>query len=226
MPHSWYFPTTLIQDKVARLAPRSVADIGSGFGKWGFLLREQLDWNLGRVAKADWTAQIVGVEVFPYESPLHDWVYDELIREDALNIVERLVGFDLVLLCDVIEHIEKRVALSFLRHMVSTNRNVIVCTPLDFFEQEISDNEYEHHISHWSMTDFKEFTYDYDQAGGAAMVVTLAGNGASWPSRRDMAASRLTYTMLGLKRRSGAARLVKQVVGRALRTRTAAKSWE
>ena len=166
MPHSWHFPTTLIQDKVQRLAPQSVVDVGAGYGKWGFLLHEQLDWNPGRLDRDRWTARIVGVEVYPYESPLHGWVYDEVLRADVLDVIDRIDGYDLVLLSDVIEHIEKGPALGLLRRLVAQNRNVIVCTPLDFFEQEIADNEHEHHISHWTIDDFAEFVFDYDTAGG------------------------------------------------------------
>jgi hypothetical protein len=214
MPHSWHFPTTLIQDKVQRLAPQSVVDVGAGYGKWGLLLREQLDWNLGRLDRDRWTARIVGIEVFPYESPLHGWVYDEVIHADVLDVIDRIDGYDLVLLSDVIEHIEKGPALGLLRRLVAQNRNVIVCTPLDFFEQEIHDNEHEHHVSHWTIDDFSEFVFDYDTASGAAMVVSLAGKGAAWPTTRDRAFSRGLYKMPWLGRHSLAARAVKQAVRR------------
>ncbi len=214
MPHSWHFPTTLIQDKIQRLAPQSVVDVGAGYGKWGFLLREQLDWNPGRLDRDTWTARIVGVEIFPYETPLYGWVYDELIRSDVLEAIDQIDGYDLVLLSDVIEHIEKGPALGLLRRLVSQNRNVIVCTPLDFFEQKIADNEHEHHVSHWTIDDFKEFVFDYDTASGAAMVVTLAGKGAAWPTARDRVFSRGLYKTPWLGRHSLAARAVKQAVRR------------
>lgn len=218
MPHSWYFPTTLIQEKVAKISPRSVLDIGTGFGKWGFLLREQLDWNLGRVNRDTWQTRIVGIEVFPYESPLHSWVYDTMIRADVLDVIDQLTGFDLVVLSDVIEHIDKQRGKELLRLLATANRNVLVSTPLDFFEQEIEGNQHEHHISHWTMADFEPFVFDYDSAASAAMVVTIAGAGATWPTRKEMVASRRVYRIPILKDHSALAQVAKRIVERLPRS--------
>jgi len=208
MPHSWFYPTTLMQEKVARMAPMSVLDIGVGYGKWGFLLREQLDWNpAGRLKKEDWEARIVGVEVFAYESPLHDWA-------DVLEIVDSLEGYDLIVMSDVIEHIEKQQALDLLRRLLRNNRNILISTPFAFFTQEVEENEHEDHVSHWTLADFAEFTFDYDVVAGAAVVVTLAGKGATWPTARDSSASRRVYTLPLLGKRSTLARMAKQALVR------------
>ena len=92
-------------DAIAALAPRSVLDVGAGMGKWGFLCRELLDWNVGRLDRADWQVRIDGIEVFTYESPLHDWVYDSVRRADVLDVVDDCAGYDLVILGDVLEHL-------------------------------------------------------------------------------------------------------------------------
>lgn len=220
MPHSWHYPTTLIQEKVALLQPLSVLDVGAGYGKWGFLLREQLDWNPGRLDPSAWKARIVGVEVHPYQSPLHEWVYDEIVRADVLDIVDSCVGYDLVLLSDVIEHIGKEAGQRLLEQLVAANRNVIVSTPLDFFTQDIADNEHEHHVSHWTLADFTRFTFDYDTAAGAAMVITLAGRDAVWPTERDSRISRFIYRVPMIGHHSAAARALKQAIVRASRLGT------
>lgn len=215
MPHSWHYPLTLVMDRVARLQPRSIMDIGIGYGKWGLLVREALDWIPGRLDRPTWQVRIEGVEVFPYESPLHDWVYDKVTFADVLEFQEQISGFDLVLINDVIEHMDKLAALELLRSLVARNRNVVVSTPVDFFTQEIAANEHEHHISHWTRRDFDEFTYDYEVAGNAAMVVTLAGANATWPTQKEKRAS-LVYGLPIIGKKPAAVLLVKRMVGRLL----------
>jgi hypothetical protein len=212
MPHSWHFPMTPVIDRVVRLQPRSVMDVGVGFGKWGLLIREALDFSQARLERTEWHTRIEGVEVFPYRSPLHEWVYDEIIWADVLEVQDSIKDFDLVLMSDVIEHIEKPAAARLLRGLVERNRNVIVSTPLDYFTQDIADNDHEHHVSHWTRGDFDEFVYDYDVAGGAAMVVTLAGSGATWPTRRDRTSSRLAYGLRPLARHGSAASVLKRAL--------------
>src|SRR4051812_32602371 len=124
MPYSWHFPMTSMMQHVIECQPGSVLDIGVGYGKWGFLIRESLDWNSGRVDRAEWRLRIDGVEVHPYQSPLHDWVYDRILWSDVFDIQDELVGYDLVVMSDVIEHLDKNAALSLLTRLVEQNRNV------------------------------------------------------------------------------------------------------
>jgi hypothetical protein len=215
MPHSWHYPIGSVLDRVVRLQPGRVMDIGVGFGKWGFLVREALDWNVGRLERAEWRTVIHGVEAYPYSSPLHDWVYDEIIWSDVLEVVDRVAGYDLILMNDVIEHIAKDAALDLLRAFAARNGTVVISTPLEFFEQEIAGNDHEHHVSHWTMDDYDGFIFDYAVAGGAAMVVTLAGTDMRWPTKQDMRLSRLLYRIPGLASRGGVAELVKRAGRRA-----------
>lgn len=48
MPHSNHLPLTQMLDHVVRIKPKRVLDIGIGYGKWGFLIREALDFMKGR----------------------------------------------------------------------------------------------------------------------------------------------------------------------------------
>jgi 2-polyprenyl-3-methyl-5-hydroxy-6-metoxy-1,4-benzoquinol methylase len=209
MPHSWHYTSTLLQEKVDKLSPTSVLDVGVGIGKIGFLLREQLDWVAGRLTKDQWTARIDGVEVFDYQSPLHDWVYDNILRADILDMFEDVRGYDLVVLSDVLEHIPKVQADEMLRRLAATNRNLIIATPLHFFEQEVGGNPFERHLSHWTLRDFSAFIFDYETVADVAIVVTIAGQGASWPGKRETAVSRLTYRVPVVKHHSSLARVIK-----------------
>ena len=53
------FIPTIIKTVMSR-NPKSVLDIGVGFGKWGYLFREYLDVYHGRVFKEDWLVNIEG----------------------------------------------------------------------------------------------------------------------------------------------------------------------
>lgn len=89
---------------VDRIKPRSILDIGVGNGRYGFLFRELLDWNYGRLAKGDWWVKIEGVEIDPsYLTPVHDYVYDTVMVGDfnALQLERR---YTLAFLGDVLEH--------------------------------------------------------------------------------------------------------------------------
>ncbi len=199
-------------DHAVRLQPRRVLDIGPGYGKWGFLVREALDFMPGRLDPADWMVEINGVDSFPYQSPLLDWVYNSVIVRSALDIVDDLGGYDLVILGDVIEHFTKEDGMRLLRSLLASNRNVLISTPLDFFQQEIADNPAEQHLSCWGMPDFEEWQFDYDVVGGSMVVVLLAGSGAAEPTERNAVASRRAYSLPGLARRGVAAGMVKKAL--------------
>ena len=69
MPVSDYHAVSDIMGEIQRISPKSVLDLGVGFG-WGVLCREILDARFGRCEKEDWQALIRGVEIWrPYRNP-------------------------------------------------------------------------------------------------------------------------------------------------------------
>src|SRR5437588_4552789 len=56
---------------------------------------------------------------------------------------------------DVIEHLEKLPALEMLKYFVQHDSLVLISTPLDYFEQYLYESEAEHHVSHWTKSDFE-----------------------------------------------------------------------
>jgi hypothetical protein len=168
-----------------------------------------LDWSEGRLDPASWSVRIDGIEAFDYESPLHGWVYDSITRADVLDVATGISGYELVIMSDVIEHIEKGRALDLLAQLLATNRNVLVSTPTTFFEQEIAGNPYERHVSKWALADFCRFPYDAEIAGGAALVVLLAGAGSIHPSVRAQRVNRAVDRVPGIRSRGLLRRMVK-----------------
>lgn len=137
-------------------SPDSVLDLGAGFGKYGVLVREYLDIGRGRISRDSWHIRLVGVDGFsPYRSSLHDAVYDEFYVENFLEGVSRYRGFDLVLMLDSLEHLERTDGESLLRALRAQNRHLIVsCPDGDCPQGAVNGNEFERHRSTWTETDF------------------------------------------------------------------------
>src|SRR5688500_13775984 len=103
-----------------RLSPRSVLDIGAGYGKYGVLFREYLelrhcdggvDVNAHPRADARKTVRIDAVEGFPeYVGDLHRATYDEIHATNILDFLRHDWSYDLIFMGDVLEHIEKDIA--------------------------------------------------------------------------------------------------------------------
>lgn len=176
MPTSWYQAVPAIIDLVMLDRPRSILDIGIGFGKYGVLLREAFDIPYERYEKADWTLQLDGIEGFAaYRNPIHDYVYNNMHYGEIYSVLPQLKQtYDTVLLIDVLEHFEKKEGLQLLERLLEmTNTSLIVSTPISPAPQEeYLGNTLERHKSRWSVIDFGDFDYHFSQ-------VNIGDNGAN-----------------------------------------------
>src|SRR5258708_35558700 len=78
--------------------PTSVLDVGCGFGKYGFLSREYLDVQFGRLTPDQWQTRIVGIEAFaPYHHPVWDFVYDDIHVATPQAVMPTLGTFDFII---------------------------------------------------------------------------------------------------------------------------------
>ena len=121
---------------IRQLKPRSLLDVGIGFGKWGHLFREYTDileaeHDPSRYERKNWKIQIDGVEGFPqYISEMHRYLYNEIHIGDACELIRKLPRYDIIFMGDIIEHLEKKRGLQLLRDSVThANKAVIVSTP-------------------------------------------------------------------------------------------------
>ncbi len=90
---------------VSRLNPHSILDVGAGNGRYGFLFREILDWNWGRIDQFAWQATIDALEVqASYISRVHDYVYNNILVGDWIDI--EIGDYDLIFMGDILEHFE------------------------------------------------------------------------------------------------------------------------
>ncbi len=148
------------EGKPVPLPEFSILDVGCGFGKWGFLIRDTFEVMLGQnFRKQDWRISITGVEPFDRcITGIQKDLYHKIIQKDIFEAFSELEKYDLVILGDVIEHFEKRKAFELLNKLFKHSDNIIVSTPLGFIPQGAwADNHREIHKSGWDLEDFEKF---------------------------------------------------------------------
>ena len=157
MPSSHYFQLNQIVDIIALTNPQKLLDIGIGFGKFGFLAREYLEfWNEEKEYD-DWNRQIDGIEAFePYITPVHRYIYSNIFTGNALEILPGLKDkYDLILMIDVLEHFNREDGLKLLEQCRKTARNILVSVPVTLSEQgPVYGNPFETHQCAWNKKDF------------------------------------------------------------------------
>lgn len=152
MPSSQFGQISPLAWLIRELDPQSVLDVGPGFGKYGFLAREYLElwWRTTDYAKR--TRRIDAVEVFePYITPLQRSIYDEIYIGDALEVLPKLTKYDLILLVDVLEHLDKPGGLRLLAASIQRGSFVVISTPKNPAPQGAHfGNVHEQHTSAWT----------------------------------------------------------------------------
>jgi glycosyltransferase involved in cell wall biosynthesis len=166
MPTSWYQAISSILDQIQSENPRSILDIGVGFGKYGLMVREILDLPFERYNKDQWLINIEGIEAFEkYKNPIHDYVYNKIYYGDAREVIKNLPKYDCILLIDVLEHFEKEDGKKFIKELMNhVNKSLIISTPrYPAKQEEYLGNKYEEHKSKWSIIDFINYDFSYKE---------------------------------------------------------------
>lgn len=186
MPTSHLYQLTQIVELIALAEPQSVLDIGVGFGKYGVLSREYLEFWDGREEYHQWSRRVDGIEVFPeYLTPLHDYVYDHVYTGNAFDVLPHLdVRYDLILLIDVLEHVDYEEGVELLTLCLRHGRNVIISTPRDIGEQgDAFENPHETHRFQWRRKHLR-FLEDRFFVPNLQSLICFAGEDASAVHRR------------------------------------------
>ena len=125
-----------------QLKPASVLDIGKGFGKYGFLIHEYVGIdNTKKINPGLSMSMQSSVKVDAVEAdedlmlPHLDQIYSKVYFGDVFKIYKELPRYEVILMVDVIEHLDKENSLSMLKYFLSKNSTVLISTPLLFFEQ-------------------------------------------------------------------------------------------
>ncbi|HEU5119740.1 MAG TPA: hypothetical protein VFT71_02030 [Candidatus Nitrosocosmicus sp.] len=178
MPSSQYYHISKLMEMIISLDPKSVLDMGSGFGKFGVLCREYLELWDGR-QKYEFKRRIDCVEIFQqYITPLHKYVYNNIYNENILDIAPKLdISYDLILLIDVLEHFEKNDGLPLLKALLHNHSCVLVSTPKNPTpQQDAFGNVYETHRSAWSMHELAGLGFSTFISDEISLICLLSSN--------------------------------------------------
>jgi len=161
-----------LESFVMRLIPKdrkmSVIDIGCGKGIWGYLLYA-LRENMTYLCSADITPTYLR---FVKERN----VYDDLVLCDCTFLPFRDRSFDLVLLSEVLEHLEKKQGYAVLKQLERIARQLIIITvPQGLLKQEgVGGIDAERHRSAWYTSEFKKLGYKVTGIGCRLVKYHLA----------------------------------------------------
>lgn len=159
MPTSYYGQISTILDIAISQNPKSILDVGIGFGKYGVLLREVLDISSERYSKDKWEVMIDGIEGYKdYKNPIYEYVYNKVyfgFVQEAAKSLER--NYDLILMIDVLEHFNKNEGEEIIKALLKKCRNLLICVPTIPSKQTYLDNDLEEHKSIWRASDFKNY---------------------------------------------------------------------
>lgn len=130
-------PTTILPvlKLVEAIRPMSILDVGCGNGRYGFLFRETLDLNYGRLIQPEWEVVIDGIESEnDYVTMVHHSVYNVVHVADWLKY-EPNRKYDLVFMGDVLEHFPEGDWQKALQKAKDCGSYVIVVCPNGLSEQ-------------------------------------------------------------------------------------------
>ena len=146
---------------IRKINPQKILDFGVGFGRWGILAREFLEVWEGKVHSNEWTLQIDGVEKFNSNiEDYHNYFYSSVYNIDAFEYIKTTTEYyDLIITGDMLEHLEKKIALEFLNVCLSKSNYIMINIPIGrgWEQDEIYGNKYEKHLSIWKINEFKKF---------------------------------------------------------------------
>lgn len=158
MPSSFFNQISDIVNLIVLTEPKSMLDVGIGFGKYGFLAREYVDVNANTESYGTGKIVIDGVEAFPeYITPLHRLIYDDIHIGDAKEILPKLERrYDLLVMIDVLEHFTYEDGLKILELCGARARNVLISTPSIMEVQgAVFGNDFETHQFQWNKQHLK-----------------------------------------------------------------------
>jgi 2-polyprenyl-3-methyl-5-hydroxy-6-metoxy-1,4-benzoquinol methylase len=167
-----------------KLNPKTVLDVGKGFGKYGFLLHEYVGIDHRKKPDPHRTlAQQSRVAIDAVEvNPSYQWQHISQFYRDVYfgrieELCDSLPTYDVVLMADVIEHIEKIAALRVVELFLARGSTLLISTPRKFFQQELFESPDERHVSFWTVKDFQkpDRTVLYQKLGAGVIYVVKQG---------------------------------------------------
>jgi len=152
--------------------PKSVLDVGVGFGTYGFLARAYLDVWRGRLFKKSWQTIIDGIEYYKeFENPVYNFCYNTVFYGDAKDILPVLKKYDVVILFHVLEHMEKNQAIQVLAEAHHhAEKMIIVGVPATFFQTGCENWPAEQHRCHFTTQEFRDLKFNVQPFGDLGVL--------------------------------------------------------
>lgn len=168
----------IVLPEIATSSKKQFLDVGCGFGTWGKLVR-----------RGSYASYLIGLDIWkPYLAKLKEQrVYDDLVLADAANLPFNERSFDVVIACEIIEHLPReRGPLMRIQCERVAREKVILSTPNYHLRQrEARSNPFEEHVSFWKDSDFKKAGYK------------VRGVGIKFPNMGAFPPNRLFTNLLG-----------------------------
>lgn len=146
-----------IVDLVQVINPSSILDVGCGYGKYGYLLREYLMGDLWDKNKT----LINAVEGYSkYITEMQRTIYNEIFICDAMSFQEYLKqNYDLICIIDAFEHLSAEDGKIFIKKALGSSKYLLISVPRFVNKQEgytDDPNKFEEHRSFWTRDMFKK----------------------------------------------------------------------
>ncbi len=195
MASSFYDQIPEIINIARSIKPNSVLDIGKGFGKYGFLFHEyfgidaskKIDNSLTMNQQSELEIDAIEVDdtlMLPHLSQFYSTIYFGDVFEIVPTIKKH---YDLILMIDVVEHLEKEKTLALIKTFLKNDSVVLIATPIDYFNQHLYESVFEEHISHWKIDDLKglaNLQTQYKDSGAIYLLsnaeLNIPGFGNNW----------------------------------------------
>lgn len=149
---------------VRKLNPKSILDVGIGFGRWGILFREFLEVWDSSIYDGKWQRVIDGVEIFPgYIKDYHKYFYSNIYIENALDFLRNTdKKYDLINFGDVIEHFTKEQGEELIELASDKGKHVLINIPIGkhWHQDGTKSNPSEAHKSVWYNNDFTKYRHN------------------------------------------------------------------
>ena len=187
MPTSNSRQLSKILDLIIFSYPKTILDIGVGYGKFGFLCREYLDIRINGENHKNLKTNIEGIEAFKdYRNPVHDYIYDKIYWDDVLNVLPKLEKkYDLILIIGTFEHFTYEDGLKILKECKRLGKNLIIATPKNIGTQEdVYGNEYERHHFQWKKKHFERINWSKTYHSNDEQLIVHFGEDAKRIKRR------------------------------------------
>lgn len=155
MPYSDSRLDNIVKQMLQKLAPKTILDIGPGYGKYSRLVREVLPPETIIEAVEIDKSYIKKFNLTEHYNKVHNLPVQKFI-EDGID-----KNYDLIIFGDVIEHLKKSEGIDAVNFFVYRSKNILIQWPHGYIQNTWEGREHEAHISVWGKSDFLNFDYKW-----------------------------------------------------------------